>query len=75
MTTHDLIGFSPRFQTLLDGIETVAPVECTVLLSGETGAGKKVVAWAIHHSSARRQNRFVALNCAAGRHLCRRGIH
>ncbi len=65
MMNHDLIGSSHRFQTVLDGIETAAPVECTVLLRGETGTGKEVVARAIHESSARRQNRFVALNCAA----------
>lgn len=65
MTTHELIGSSPRFHAVLDGIETVAPVECTVLLQGETGTGKEVVARAIHDSSARRQNRFVALNCGA----------
>jgi transcriptional regulator with GAF, ATPase, and Fis domain len=65
MITHDLIGSCRRFQSVLDGIETVAPVECTVLLSGETGTGKEVVARAIHNSSTRRHNRFVALNCAA----------
>jgi formate hydrogenlyase transcriptional activator len=65
MMTHNLIGGSHRFQTVLENIETVAPVECTVLLRGETGTGKEVVARAIHQSSARRSNRFVALNCAA----------
>ena len=65
MTTHQLIGSSPRFRAVLDCIETVAPVECTVLLQGETGTGKEVVARAIHDSSARRHNGFVALNCAA----------
>ena len=65
MTTHELIGSSPRFQDVLDGISTVASVDCTVLLRGETGTGKEVVARAIHESSARRRNRFVALNCAA----------
>ena len=65
MISQDLIGSSHRFQTVLEGIETVAPVECTVLLRGETGTGKEVVARAIHEASARRNNRFVALNCAA----------
>jgi len=65
MITHELIGSSHRFQTVLDSIETVAPVECTVLLRGETGTGKEVVARAIHEASPRRNNRFVALNCAA----------
>jgi formate hydrogenlyase transcriptional activator len=65
MTTHELIGFSPRFQDVLNGVETVSSVECTVLLRGETGTGKEVVARAIHEASPRRHNRFVALNCAA----------
>ena len=65
MTTHQLIGSSSRFHAVLDRIETVAPVECTVLLYGETGTGKEVVARAIHDSSARCQNRYVAVNCAA----------
>ena len=65
MITHELIGSSPHFQKVLDGIDTVAAVECTVLLLGETGTGKEVVARAIHAASARRNNRFVALNCAA----------
>ena len=65
MITHDLIGSSDGFVTVLESIETVATVECTVLLRGETGTGKEVVARAIHESSARRTNRFVALNCAA----------
>ena len=65
MITHDLIVSSPRFQTVLEALATVATVECTVLLHGETGTGKEVVARAIHESSMRRHNRFVALNCAA----------
>jgi transcriptional regulator with GAF, ATPase, and Fis domain len=65
MTTHELIGSGPRFQDVLEGVETVASVECTVLLRGETGTGKEVVARAIHESSGRRHNRFVAVNCAA----------
>ena len=65
MITHDLIGSCRRFQTVLEGIETVGPVDCTVLLNGETGTGKEVVARAIHSSSARCHNRFVSLNCAA----------
>ena len=63
--TIELIGSSPRFQAVLEGIDTVASVNCTVLLLGETGTGKEVVARAIHESSARRGNHFVAVNCAA----------
>jgi formate hydrogenlyase transcriptional activator len=65
MAILNLIGHSPKFRALLDEINVVAPVDCAVLVQGETGTGKEVVAQAIHEASPRRQNRFVALNCAA----------
>jgi formate hydrogenlyase transcriptional activator len=65
MAFSNLIGSSPKFRALLDGINMVAPVDSAVLVRGETGTGKEVVARAIHDASPRRQNRFVALNCAA----------
>ena len=65
MATSDLIGSSPKFRAVLDKINVVAPVDCAVLIQGETGTGKEVIAQAIHEASPRRQNRFVALNCAA----------
>jgi len=61
----DLIGSSSKFQALVDDISMVAPVDSAVLIQGETGTGKEVIARAIHEASARRQHRFVALNCAA----------
>src|SRR5438094_10337303 len=46
-------------------LETIAPTNSTILITGETGTGKEVVARAIHHSSPRRAYRFIALNCSA----------
>jgi len=60
-----LIGSSAKFRTVLDRIEMVAPVDSAVLIQGETGTGKEVIAQAIHQSSPRCHNRFVAVNCAA----------
>jgi formate hydrogenlyase transcriptional activator len=65
MPTFELIGSSAKFQTVLDQINMVARVDSAVLVQGETGTGKEVIAQAIHEASPRRQNRFVALNCAA----------
>ena len=65
MATSDLIGSSPKFKAVLDDIRRVAAVECAVLIRGETGTGKEVIARAIHDASVRRQHRFVAVNCAA----------
>jgi len=61
----ELIGSSPKFRVVLNEIKMVAPVDSAVLVRGETGTGKEVIAQAIHDASPRRQNRFVALNCAA----------
>src|ERR1700719_2584711 len=60
-----LIGSSPSFRALLEDVQVVAPADCTVLIQGETGTGKEVIAQAIHEASPRRQHRFVAVNCAA----------
>ena len=65
MAILNLIGRSPKFRALLDEINIVARVDSAVLVQGETGTGKEVVAQAIHEASPRRKNRFVALNCAA----------
>ncbi len=65
MTTLDLIGSSPNFRAVLNLIDMVAPADCAVLIQGETGTGKEVIARAIHDASPRRHNRFIALNCAA----------
>ena len=60
-----VVGRSQPMRDLCQMIETVAPSGATVLISGETGTGKEVVARAIHQTSPRRQQRFVALNCSA----------
>src|SRR5579863_4465515 len=65
MTALDLIGSSPKFRALLMEVARVAPVDSAVLIQGETGTGKEVIARAIHDASPRRNQRFVALNCAA----------
>ena len=65
MSMSELIGSSPKFRALLDEINLVAPVDSAILLRGETGTGKEVVANAIHAASPRRQQPFVAINCAA----------
>lgn len=65
MTSTNLIGFSPAFRAILDEIQIVAPADSTVLIRGETGTGKEVVARAIRQASPRRKGPFVALNCAA----------
>jgi len=65
MTTLDVIGSSPKFRALMIVVEKVAPVDSAVLIQGETGTGKEVIARAIHEASPRRNHRFVALNCAA----------
>src|SRR5919108_1555144 len=60
-----MVGRSTRMRTLFQLIETVAPTPTTILITGETGTGKEMVARAIHQTSPRRHQRFVALNCSA----------
>ena len=60
-----ILGRSRPMQALFQLLETVARANSTILITGETGTGKEVVAKAIHHNSPRRVNRFVALNCSA----------
>jgi len=60
-----LVGRSRVMRDLFQLLETVASTSSTVLITGETGTGKELAARAIHHNSARRAGRFVALNCSA----------
>jgi formate hydrogenlyase transcriptional activator len=65
LASSELIGSSPKFMDVLEAVSTVAPADCAVLIQGETGTGKEVIARAIHDTSTRGQHRFVAINCAA----------
>jgi DNA-binding NtrC family response regulator len=62
---HNLVGASGRMREVYRLLEKAAQVDATVLLLGETGTGKELAARAIHYHSARRERRFVAVNCGA----------
>ncbi len=63
--SSDLIGNSPCMQRVKNLIDKIAPTDSTVLILGETGTGKEMVARRIHESSTRRDAPFVAVNCGA----------
>src|ERR1700678_1143285 len=65
MNFENIIGKSPALKHVLELVETVAPSDSTVLLLGETGTGKELIARAIHDRSRRKDRTFVKLNCAA----------
>src|SRR6202008_2753655 len=62
---EELVGASPALQAVLSRISKVAPSDSTVLITGETGTGKELVARAIHRRSNRASRAFVSVNCAA----------
>ena len=62
---EDIVGESTGLRQVLKEIETVAPTDATVLIQGETGTGKELLARAIHRLSPRRERTFIKLNCAA----------
>jgi formate hydrogenlyase transcriptional activator len=62
---EDIVGNSEQLRRVLREIETVAPADSTVLIYGETGTGKELIARALHDLSSRKPNAFVKLNCAA----------
>ncbi len=62
---EEIVGDSQSLQRVLRAVETVAPTDSTVLIQGETGTGKELIARAIHNLSGRRQRTFVKVNCAA----------
>ncbi len=65
MDFEGIVGQSSAFRHVLNLVETVAPSDSTVLLLGETGTGKELIARAIHDRSQRKDRTFVKLNCAA----------
>jgi PAS domain S-box-containing protein len=62
---EEIIGNSPRLKDVLESVRIVAPADSTVLIQGETGTGKEVIARAIHNLSSRKDQAFVKVNCAA----------
>jgi formate hydrogenlyase transcriptional activator len=62
---HGIIGASPILKSVMEQIAVVAPTDSTVLIQGETGTGKELIAQAIHNLSPRRNTPLVKLNCAA----------
>jgi transcriptional regulator with GAF, ATPase, and Fis domain len=62
---EQLIGDSPALEAVLEQVERVAPTDSTVLIQGETGTGKELIARAIHNISSRCGRSFIKLNCAA----------
>ena len=62
---EDIVGKSATLRKVLDQVAIVAPTDSTVLLHGETGTGKELIARALHNLSPRRERTFVRLNCAA----------
>lgn len=64
-SSHRLVGQSPAIRRVLGQVQQVAPTDSTVLLYGETGTGKELLALSIHELSARRTHAMVSVNCAA----------
>ena len=62
---EEIVGTSSALQAVLSLVSKVAPMDSTVLLTGETGTGKELIARAIHKGSRRSSRPFVGVNCAA----------
>ncbi|HEY3381456.1 MAG TPA: sigma-54 dependent transcriptional regulator [Vicinamibacterales bacterium] len=62
---HEMVGSSPQIRQVMEAVRRAAPTNATVLIQGESGVGKELVARAIHRNSLRSRERFVQVNCAA----------
>lgn len=62
---EEFLGHSPQLLKLLDRVESTAPTDANVLITGETGSGKELIARAIHKHSARKNSRLIKVNCGA----------
>lgn len=62
---YNMIGNSPALRTIFKQIEKIAPSDCSVLIQGETGTGKELIAKGIHQASYRKNNAIISVNCAA----------
>jgi len=63
LNVEEIVGTSPALRTVLGHVSKVAPSDSTVLITGETGTGKELVARAIHRRSPRASRPFVSVNC------------
>ena len=63
--SYRMVGKSKLFNDVLEKINIIAPTDARVLITGETGVGKELVAWAIHHNSNRKNKPYLKVNCAA----------
>lgn len=61
---HDIVGKSEKMRSIYQLIQDLSPLDTTVLIDGDTGTGKELVARAVHFSSSRQKQPFIALNCA-----------
>jgi len=61
----NIVGHSPRMQAILETVRNIAPTSSTILILGESGVGKELVARAVHESSLRREKPFISINCGA----------
>jgi two-component system nitrogen regulation response regulator NtrX len=64
-TRHQVVGDAPGLRTIMDQVRRAAPTSATVLILGESGVGKELIARAVHRNSLRSKERFVQVNCAA----------